>query len=187
MYGQQTEVARRLLGAPQVETTSSAEQSASFGTFGESWHGRHHGGGYQLGDLSGSEGSSTRTHCVQQAQIDYVQPVDYVTHSEHRSFDVAGSVMLGLAGLAVVAIASSQYNNAQSFYEMDPSFFAKPSEPTTAYGIGGSAIVGAGVWLAYSLTQLPKGAAPSQPSTTRSWTETTYVEATGCGLVPGDR
>jgi len=187
IYGQQTEVARRLLGAPQIETTTSSEGAASFGTAGESWQGRHYGTGYHVGGISGSTDSSTRSHCVQQAQIDYVQPVDYVTHSEHRAFDVAGSALLGLAGIAVVGVASAQYNNSESFYEMNPSFFAKPSEPTVAYGIGGVALVGAVAWIVYSLVGLPRGAPPVEPSTTHAWTDTTYVEATGCGLVPADR
>ena len=36
VYGQRSEVARRLYGAPQIEQTSSADVSAGFDTYGES-------------------------------------------------------------------------------------------------------------------------------------------------------
>jgi hypothetical protein len=48
-------------------------------------------------------------------------------------------------------------------------------------------LIGAGAWLVYSLTSLPKGEAPQPMRQQRRWTETRYVESTGCGLVPGDR
>lgn len=187
VYGQQKEVGRRLLGSPQVEDVSSSNASAGFSTFGESYGNRHYNSGYQVGGLAGSTDSAHRTHCVQQAEIDYTQPVEYESHVAGRPLDVAGAIALGVAGLVIVSIAHSQYGNAEQFYEMDPSFFAKPSQPTLAYGVGGAAMAGAGIWLAYSMGSLPKGPAPVTPPTVRSWTETAYVEATGCGLVPADR
>jgi len=187
IYGPRSEVGRRLFGSPQVEEVASANVSAGFSTFGESYGNRHYNSGYQMGGLSGSNDSARRTHCVQQAQVDYVQPVDYDTHVERRAIDVAGSIALGVAGIAIVMAAHAQYDSAEQFYEMDPSFFAKPSEPTLAYGVGGAAMIGAGAWLFYSFSSLPKGPRPVVASTQNAWTETTYVEATGCGLVPADR
>jgi hypothetical protein len=186
-YGEQTEVARRLLGAPQIEEVASSNVSAGFGSTSDSFHRRHFGTTEFDASLSGSHDSAKRVHCVQQAQIDYTQPVDYVTRPEHRALDVAGSVALGVAGLMIVGIAQAQYNSGQQDYEMNPSFFAKPSQPTFAYAAGGTAIVGAVVWSLYSFASLPKGPPPSPAPTTRAWTETTYVEATGCGLVPADK
>jgi hypothetical protein len=187
VYGQRSEVGRRLLGSPQVEEVSSSNASAGFSTFGESYGNRHYSSGYQVGGLEGSTDSARRTHCVQQAEIDYVQPMQYDTHVAGRPLDVAGAIALGVLGMAVIGIAHAQYGNAESFYEMDPSFFAKPSQPTLAYGAGGAAMIGAGIWLAYSMGSLPKGPAPVEQPTQRAWTETAYVEATGCGLVPADR
>jgi hypothetical protein len=188
MYGPRTEVARRLVGSPQVEQVTSSNVSAGFAAGGSSYNnGAGYGTGYAIGGLSGSHDSVTRTHCVQQAQVDYAQPVDYVSHVERRPLDVAGSITLGVVGLAVIGGASANYNDDLSFYNMDPSFFSKPDQPTAAYAIGGAAIVGAAAWLIYSLTSLPKGAPPQTATQQRTWTETTYVEAQGCGLVPADR
>jgi hypothetical protein len=186
-YGPQREIARRLLGSPPVEVVSSSNIAGGFSTFSESSSWRHDSTTLRGGGLVGSHDSATRTHCVQQAQIDYVQPVTYETHATHRVYDLAGSIALGVAGLAIVMAANAMYNSDERFYEMDPTFFAKPSTPTLAYGIGGAAAVGAGAWLVYSLTALPKGSPPSVAPTQREWTETTFVEASGCGLVPADR
>jgi hypothetical protein len=186
-YGQRSEVGRRLLGSPQIEEVSSSNVSGSFGTFGESYNHRGYSNGYQVGGLEGSHDSARRTHCVQQAQVDYVQPVEYQTTVEHRAYDIAGGVALGLAGLGLAMAAKAQYDSAEQFYEMDPSFFAKPNTPTLAYGVGGAAMIGAAIWLGYSLTSLPKGPPPQQAPSQHAWTETTFVEATGCGLVPADR
>src|SRR5258706_12682327 len=90
-YGPPAEVARRLLGSPQVEETESSNLSAGFSTVGESYTSRHYRGGYETGGLSGSHDSSKRTHCVQQAQIDYVQSVDSTPELEHRPCDVGSS------------------------------------------------------------------------------------------------
>lgn len=182
-YGPRQEVARHLVGAPQIEETTSSDVSGGFAAGGWSNGRRSHSHGLFGGDVE----SVRRTHCVQQAQVDYVQRVDYVPHVARRPLDVGGAIMLGVAGLAVIGIANAAYHSDESFYEMDPSFFSKPSTPTVAYGIGGAGVVGAGIWLAYSLTALPKGPPPAMAPQQRAWTETTYVEATGCGLVPADR
>jgi hypothetical protein len=186
-YGDPTEVGRRLVGAPQVEESSSSQVEGGFGTFGESVHGRHHDAGFQVGSMSGSHESVRRTHCVQQAQIDYVQPVTYEAQVSRRAIDVGGAITLAVAGIALAGVAAAIYNSQESVYETDPSFFAKPASPAWAYGVGGAAIAGAAAWLVYSFAALPKGPAPVTPPTRRAWTETTYVEGTGCGLVPGDR
>jgi hypothetical protein len=170
VFGQRQEVGRRLVGAPQVEEVIEGGLSGA--------HGRHF-------FAAGVEGTK-RTHCVQQAEIEYTQDVELIPEVQHRPVDVAGSVMLGLAGVAIVAMASAKYNSDESFYQMDPSFFAAPSTPVGAYAVGGGMIAGGAGWLIYSLTQLPKGGRPAVEHQRRDWTETSYVEATGCGLVPAD-
>jgi len=178
VFGQRQEVGRRLVGAPQVEEVTSSSMEAGFSGV----QGRH----VFAGGIEGSGGSVKRTHCVQQAEIEYTQDVDLVPEIQHRTYDVAGSVMLGLTGLAIVAMASAKYNSDQSFYQMDPNFFAAPSTPVGAYAVGGGMIAGGAGWLIYSLTQLPKGGRPAVEHQRKNWTETTYVEASGCGLVPAD-
>lgn len=82
------------------------------------------------------------------------------------------------------------YESELSFYQMDPSFFPRPTEPSppsTAYAIGGAMIVGAAAWLLYSYAVLPRGDSPQVTRHERRWRETAHVEATGCGLVPADR
>ena len=121
------------------------------------------------------------------AQIDYVQDISYESKMEGRALDVAGGLIVGVLGLAVIAGANSSYNSDLEWHNMDPSFFAKPEQPTGAYAMGGIMAIGGAGWLIYSLTSLPKGPAPVRPPTQRRWTETHYVEAQGCGLVPADR
>ncbi|MDB4956223.1 MAG: hypothetical protein JWO36_3792 [Myxococcales bacterium] len=183
-YGPRNEVARRLVGSPQVEEVTSSNVSAGFGGVSSQ---NGFGTTVASGGLSGSHDSVKRTHCVQAAQIDYMQPVDLVPHIEHRALDVAGSITVGLLGLIVVTGASNRYNNDLDFYNRDPSFFPMPSQPTGAYVAGGVMIAGGLGWLAYSLLGLPKEAPPPVQTQQRQWTETQYVEASGCGLVPSDR
>jgi hypothetical protein len=193
-YGPRNEVARRLIGSPQVEEVTSSNLSAGFG--GASVD-NGFGTTVAAGNLEGSSGTVKRTHCVQQAQVDYVQPFDVVPQVQHRGYDVAGSIVLGVVGLSIIgagaqsySMAQSNYNSDLQFYQSNPSFFPMPTEPTpptAAYVVGTGALIGAAGWMIYSLTQLPKGTPPSVARQNRTWTETTYVEAQGCGLVPADR
>lgn len=183
-FGPRQEVARRLMGSPQVEEVTSSAVSAGFsGGTGQNMA----GGTMASGGLAGQSGTVKRTHCVQQAQVDYVQQVDFTSHMTGRGLDIAGSIIVGLIGLSIVTAASNNYDNDLDFYNRDPSFFDKPSTPVGAYAFGGGMLVGGGAWLIYSLTSLPKGPAPIQPPQQRAFSETTFVEAQGCGLVPADR
>ena len=197
-YGPRAEVGRRLVGSPQIEEVTSSSMSAGFAAGGATYNnGYGYGASAMAGGLSGQAGTVKRTHCVQQAQIDYVEPVQFMSHVEGRSYDVAGSLLTGLVGLSIIGAGAASYSMAQDnyasdlmFYQMDPSFFPKPTEPSppnAAYVIGGAAIVGAAAWLVYSLTSLPHGQPAELAPQQHAWTETTYVEAQGCGLVPGDR
>ncbi|MCX5746969.1 MAG: hypothetical protein NT062_31245 [Proteobacteria bacterium] len=183
-FGPRQEVARRLLGSPQVEEVTSSALSAGFlGGTGPNMA----GGTMASGGLSGTTGTVKRTHCVQQAQVDYVQQVDFSSHMTGRGLDIAGSLIVGLIGLSIVSAAANNYQSDLDFYNTDPSFFSKPSSPTGSYAFGGGMAIGGAAWLIYSLTSLPKGPAPMMPPQQRAFTETTYVEAQGCGLVPADR
>jgi hypothetical protein len=183
-FGPRQEVARRLVGSPQVEEVTTSALSAGFsGGTGANMA----GGTMATGGLSGQSGTVKRTHCVQQAQVDYVQQVDFTPHLKGRGMDIAGSIILGVIGLAIVSAASSSYQSDLDFYNRDPDFFSKPSQPIGGYAVGGGMMVGGAAWLIYSLNSLPKGPAPVTPPQQRAFTETTYVEAQGCGLVPADR
>jgi hypothetical protein len=180
------EVGRTMVGSPQIEEVTASNASAGFAMTGESYRSRRYSSGYTIGGLSGSSGSSRRTHCVQQAQIDLVQTVDFETRMTGRSLDIAGGLILGGIGLITIAAANSAYNRDLEWHNMD-DFFAKPETPTGAYAVGGIMGVGGLAWIVYSLGSLPKGPKPERASAERRWTETAFVEATGCGLVPGDR
>ena len=183
-----------LVGSPMVQEDTTSSLDASFG-------GVTHDNGYGtttgVAGLSGESGTIKRTHCVQQAQVDLVQDIDVVPEQHGRALDVVGSIVLGVVGLSTYGAAAAHYSFEKdnydsdlSFYQMDPSFFPKPTEPsapTGAYVVAGGMMVGAAAWLIYSYTQLPKGEAPAPSRGQRHWTETRYVEATGCGLVPADR
>lgn len=185
--GPPQEVGRNLVGSPQIEEVTSSSASAGFAmNTGSRNYGRA-SRGYAVGGLEGSSGTIKRTHCVQQAQIDYVQDISYESKMEGRGLDVAGGLIVGVLGLAVIAGANASYNSDLEWHNMDPSFFSKPEQPTGAYAMGGIMAVGGAGWLIYSLTSLPKGPAPVRPPVQRRWTETHYVEAQGCGLVPADR
>lgn len=194
-YGPPREVGRVLVGAPMVETVTASSMSAGFaGTSVRGAHGTRHGAGV----LSGDSGTVSRTQCVQQAQIDLVQTVDTTPVVHGRAWDVTGAVVLGLVGLSVYGAARSSYNfdvdswqSKNEFYQRDPNFFphpgAYPSEPTGTYAFAGGLALGGAALLVYSFAMLPKGPPPAPTRGERRWTETQYVPATGCGLVPADQ
>lgn len=97
VYGPRQETGRALLGAPMVQEEMLASLDAGYE--GVRTHDGY-GTTYEAGTFSADAGAVRRTHCVQQAEIDYVQQVDVVPHVENRAIDIAGSVILGLSGLA---------------------------------------------------------------------------------------
>ena len=181
VYGQRREVGRRLLGAPQVAQTSSSSMSAGFaGASATSADGRRTG---TVAGLSGSSGSMTRTHCIQEAEIDYEQPYQVVGKAEGRGLDVAGGALTSFLGLGVMVGASAR---SDTIFEPGDPLYEEPPSSTPGLLIGGAMLVGGIAWIAYSYNSLPKGPAPRPQPQMRRWTSTEFVEATGCGLVPAD-
>jgi hypothetical protein len=189
VYGPPQEVGRHLIGAPQVETTTSTDFSAGGVTSSAPGYayGYYGGGRVTSGQVSGDGETVTRTHCVQQAQIDYLQPYTLQPVTAGRAWDVLGGVGLGLLGGSIALVANQNYNDQLSVDQTNPAFFGTPSPPTGAYAIGGALLVGGIAWLGYSLLELPSGPEPQPQNTQQTYTQVQYVESTGCGLVPGDQ
>ena len=181
--GEQREVGRRLVGSPQIEEVTSSSLSAG-GVAGARPNAG--GGGTAAAGIAGSHETVKRTHCVQQAEVDYTQQVNYDAHLEGRTKDVVTSLVIGGVGLLLGAGSYNRYKNDTDDYNAG-LLTTKPAAPTLAYVATGAAVLVAGGWLVYSFAALPKGPAPVTPPSHKTWTETTFVEATGCGLVPGDR
>jgi hypothetical protein len=133
-YSPRQEVARRLVGTPIVEEVTPTTVT----------------------DRGGSAVSVKRTHCVQQAQIDYTQEIGLRATTSGRGADLGISIPVIALGLFVIG------------------------EPMKAYGPGAAMLIGGGAWLITSLAVLP-GSRPTMAPKARRWTETTYVESQGCG------
>lgn len=181
VYGPRREVARRLLGAPQIAQTSTASMSAGFaGASATSYDGRRSGA---VAGLDASSGTLTRTHCIQEAEIDYEQPFQLVGKVEGRPLDVGGGVLLGFLGLGIMV--GSDVRSHTIFEPGDP-LYEEPPSATPGLLLGGAMVVGGLAEIIYSYKKLPKGPPPAARDQLRTWTSTELVEATGCGLVPGD-
>lgn len=175
-YGPKYEVERRLLGSPSLATTSSSSLSAGFAGA----RGRH----VAVAGLEAGTDSISRTHCVQQAEITYEQPVQYQPVVTGRTNDVAAAVGLGFVGLGFIVAGLIRSSNTSVFEPGDP-FYEEPASGAPLYAIGGI-LAGGGVGiLAYSFGSLPKGPRPAPTETKRAWVQQELVEASGCGL-PGD-
>jgi hypothetical protein len=176
------EVGRRGLGAPQVAVTSESQVQAGFGAVSQT---DGAGTSATVAGLAGSSGTVTRTHCIQQVEIDYTQAVEVHPEVEGRAFDFAGGVSLGAIGLGVMGVA--RMRSKDSVFEKGDPFYEEPPDPTAGYLVGGALIAGGIAWMLYSHSALPSEPRPAVQHARRAWTETRYVEATGCGLVPADR
>ncbi len=176
------EVGRRSLGAPQVAVTTASEVEAGFGAVTAT---DGAGTSATVAGLAGSSGSMTRTHCIQQVEIDYTQAVEIHPEVEGRAFDFAGGISLGVIGLGVMGVAKMR--SKDSVFEKGDPFYEEPPDPTPGYLVGGALIAGGIAWMLYSSAALPSEPRPSVQLARRNWTETRLVEATGCGLVPADR
>ncbi len=181
VYGKREEVGRRLIGAPQIAETESSSLSAGFLGTSES-DGR--GTNVTSGGMTGSNSSFKRTHCIQQAEVDFVQPFDVVHEEVGRAGDVTGGVLLGLLGLLVIAVAADVEDDV---FEPGDTLFEEPADQTGSYVAGSAMLVGGVSWIVGSYAFLPSGPMPATTSHEKRWTETVFVEATGCGLVPADR
>ena len=175
-YAAPQELGRRLIGAPQVAETTSASLSA--GLAGSSASGA--AGTSILGGLAASAGSLKRTHCVQEAQIDFVQPYEVAPVASTRAWDWIGAITIGVIGLSVVAQARENAVN-DGYYVGGPQ-----RSYTGTYVFGGALIAGGIGWIGYSQTRLPRQPAPPLQHLEKRWTESRFVETTGCGLVPAD-
>ena len=177
VYGQKQEVGRQLTGAPQVAETSSSNMSANF--FATKGQSTVTGADAAAGNAFASSDSQKRLHCVQQAQIQYVQPYQIQPEVQGRVWDVVGGIVLGGAGLSFLSSAA-----VLSQPSADP--YAQKPNVTPYYITGGVMLAGAAAWLIYSFHSLPSGPPPAVQSTEQRWAANEYVEAVGCGLVPGD-
>jgi Short C-terminal domain len=181
-YGQRREVGRRLLGAPQVAQTSSSNLSAGFqGATASNASGTRSA---TVAGLSGSTDSMTRTHCIQEAEIEYEQPYQLVAQVEKRPLDVAGGVALGAFGLLIMATASAR---SDTIFEPGDPLYEEPPSATPGLLVGGAMVVGGAGWIWHSYAHLPKGPPPATQQQVRRWTSREFVESTGCGLVPADQ
>lgn len=179
--GQQREVRRRLVGAPQIEEVTTRVLSGGAGASASA------SGRTGAAVIGGAQETVKRTHCVQQAEIEYAQDIALEAHVAGRKKDVITSLLIGGGGLLLGALAYTTYHRELDNCTGGPNGCAEvPREPTVAYALGGAAVALAGGWLVYSFAALPKGTKPTPPPMQKTWTETVYVEATGCGLVPGD-
>lgn len=173
------EVGRRLIGSPQIEEIS--QSGVDISARGTTREGVVSSSG--TGNVSGGLTTVKRTHCVQAAEIDYAQSIDYTAHIERRSADVALSLVIaGLGAILIVGTAANLIENSSS----TPAEMGSSLSDTQRYAVGGGMVVVGGAWLGYSLLQLPKGPAPTPPRSEKRWTKASFVEATGCGL-PGER
>jgi len=159
VYGPKREAGRQLLGAPSMATLDTAAPGAAvISTYD---------GGYAF--VSRDADSMNVTHCVQQAQVLYEQPVTTVPYVSGRPLDVGGAILLGIAGSITIGI--SEVSSHSLFEDRDP----------TAGFVAGGAMVAAGAGLlVYSLVRLPKGPKPELMRNRREWIETVMVESTGC-------
>jgi hypothetical protein len=182
VYGPKQEIGRQLLGSPAIEQSSSSSLSAGFLGSRSSYDGRRVHDGIAAGNLDASTESTKLTHCVQQAEIHYVQPYDVVPVPSGRYLDVAGGVALVLVGGMIMAIAEAR---SETIFSPGDPLYTPPPSATPGLVVGGGAMLAGAGLLAYSFGSLPKSPRPAIEHASREFVETEYVEATGCGL-PGD-
>jgi hypothetical protein len=174
-YGPPREVARRLLGSPSVAETKSSSLNAGFS-------GRA-GGGTAVAGLGANTESVTLKHCVQQAELTMDQTYETRSEIRGRGWDIAGSVVLGLAGVSII---DNGYRSAQIFDDrLAGSDRTSSYDPTSSYVTGGIMLAGAVALMVRSYILVPNRRPAESPPATRTFQENRLVEATGCGL-PGD-
>ena len=178
--GSRREVGRRLIGSPMVEESTESLLVAGAGGAAA----RSGGGGVAVGGVAAGHSTIKRTHCVQRADVDYSQTVELTATRRGRGADLGISIPMAALGLLIVAGANSSYQRGVDDY--NSGFSSRPPEtPTAAFAVGGTLAVAGAAWLIYSVGFLPNGPRPEIAPQMKTWTETTYVEAEGCGLVPG--
>ena len=175
--GPRQEVGRRLVGSPMLEETTQSSLVAGGG--GAVAGGG--GAGFAVGGVAAGHTTVKRRHCVQRAEIDYTQRIDHEATRRGRGIDLGISIPMAAIGLLVVAGANSSYQGSQDSYNSG-LISQSPDPPTTAFVVGGALAAIGSAWLIYSVGFLPNGPRPEVPPETKTWTESMYVEAEGCGL-----
>jgi len=175
-----------MLGEPQLEQIETSEAATDYveATAGDEF------GSVTAGSVDHGRTTIRRTRCTQKALVDFEQDVELRPVVTNRAFDIAGGIGLALLGGIVAGVAHTSYafdrDNYETdlgFYNMDPSFFPKPTEPTrpSGYYTAGAAlgIAGAGL-IAFSFAALPHGSRPERQRLRRHWTSERYLDTTGC-------
>jgi hypothetical protein len=175
VYGPKREIGRQLLGSPAIAESRSSSLSAGFAGAG--------GGGIAVAGLSAGADSLKLTHCVQQAQITYDQPVDTIPVVEGRGKDIGGSLALGIGGLIIVGIAKAR---SSTIFEPGDPLYEEPPSPVPGYVIGGGMMAAGVGLLAYSFGSLPKQPKPEIQHGRREWVEQSMVESSGCPGMPAN-
>src|SRR5688572_1941783 len=116
VYGPKREVGRQLVGSPAIAESHSTTLGAGFVGAG--------GGGVAIAGLGANADSMRLTHCVQQAQITYEQPLETRPVVVGRPADVAGSIGLGLAGLITIGVTAA---TSRTVFEPGDPFYEEPN------------------------------------------------------------
>lgn len=174
--GPRREVGRRLVGSPILEETT--ESTVVAGAGGAAAGGG--GGGFAIGGLAAGHTTVKRKHCMQRAEIDYAQRIDLEATRRGRGIDLGVSIPMAAIGLLVVAGANNSYQRSVESY--DSGLISQPESPTAAFAVGGALAAVGAAWLIYSVGFLPKEPRPEIAPQNKTWTESMYVEAEGCGI-----
>ncbi len=116
--------------------------------------------------LLGRLGNDKAGACIQSAELVFEQRVDGVPVLANQRLDWIGATLLfGAAGLVSVLGQLDEYTNDGSV--------------TKTYVIPGFMAAGAAAWIGYSFFGYPER--PANRSEIKTWTEVSFVNATGCG------
>lgn len=163
------EVGRQMIGQPSVAESTSGSIGGGFGVFGG-------GGGSSAGAASAEGGLLKRTYCVQQAEIQFDQAYETTPRVVGRGADIAGGVILGLLGVALLADAGQQDGQYDAFGDRQ--------NRTSEFVTGGTMAGIGGALLVYSIAIAPRGPAPVAAQGVNHFTRNELVESAGCQL-PG--
>lgn len=171
VYGPKREIGRQLLGSPAIAESKSSSLNAGFS--GAS------GNGVAVAGLGANTDSIKLTHCVQQAEIQYEQPFELHPTTVHRGYDIAGAIVLGVIGLAVISSTSASQD---TFWQPGDPYYEEPPDPTAGYLTGAGFLAAGTGLLIYSYAKLPKQPKPAIQQSKRNWVENRLVESTGCAM-----
>lgn len=167
--GPRRELDRRPLGSPQITETTSTEIAGAFAASSDD--------GSAAGAVAGGAVTVKRKHCLQKAEIDYIQSIDRAPVVINRKLDLIGAAVLALVGLSAIA---STYDSQGRMGPLDP----EPIDPAVGYGLGAGIMAAGAAWLGVSFAVLPGSAPPNPEPTERRWTEIKFVDSDGCPSLP---